>query len=80
MKKRDVLESKGYALIWGKTYEQYRSMLLGRLVVGLRIDLETNEFYLMCTAQIETQKDLDNLQIAFNDLKRDFKEIQTYED
>lgn len=78
MKKREFLESKGYALIWGKTYEQYRA--IGKLILGLRIDLETNKFYLMCTAQIETQKDIDNLQIAFNNVKRDYEEMQKLED
>lgn len=30
--------------------------------------------------EFERQKDIDNLQIAFNNVKRDFKEMQKYED
>ena len=85
MTKRKYLESIGYKLLvtysdkstlWVKyyDYEKYRRGYEQRIYLNL-----LGEYQISCR-NIETQKDIDTLQIAFNNVKRDFEEMQKYED
>lgn len=79
MKKREVLRNRCYDPVGNNKYRGW-SHQIGDLYVGTEIDLETNEIYLYCNGRIKSQKDIDNLQITFNNLKWEVREIQTYED
>lgn len=83
MTKKEYLESKGYIYdseenIYKKTFS-YTNSLGGieYLVIG-NINLVYQTYYLYVDC-VETQKDIDSLQIAFNNLKSDYEECMKYE-
>ena len=68
MTKKEFLVSRGYiedGTLFGKTYNN----------VYATIDLTTSSFEVYNYKVIREQKDIDNLQIAFNNVKRDFEEM-----
>lgn len=82
MTKQEYLKSKGYIYnseehCYKKTYSFENDGNIKYLVIGY-IDLKYSVFYLYPDS-IDNQEDIDNLQIAFNNLKRDFEEVQNYE-
>lgn len=78
MTKREYLESLGYLT------NQFAAVnLLWKIYNGFAcfINLRHSKFYIDWTNDyIDSQEDIDNLQIAFNNLRRDFEEMQKYED
>ena len=82
MTKQEYLESKGY--IYNSEEHCYKKVSsfendgnIKYLVIGF-IDLKYSVFYLYPDS-IDNQEDIDNLQIAFNNLKQDFEECMKYE-
>lgn len=85
MTKRKYLKSIGYQMIvtnsknsttWFKYYcfEKYKFRY------EQQINFNSPNKYAVLYGAIRTQKDIDNLQIAFNNVKRDYEEMQKYED
>lgn len=73
MTKKEFLKSRGYVedgALFGKTFKG---------VYGV-INLTTSSFEVYNYKIIREQKDIDNLQIAFNNVKRDFEEMMKLED
>lgn len=82
MTKQEYLKDKDYLYdkeenIYKKTFAFGTDDSIEYLVIGY-IDIVYNTFYCYPDS-IDSQKDIDNLQIAFNNLKRDFEEVQNYE-
>lgn len=75
MTKREYLESIGYETVLDCTC--YQKYFIGGTY---SIHLKKNEFWVYFDHIFYSQKDIDNLQIAFNNVKRDFEEMQKYED
>ena len=78
MTKAEYLESLGYIRRLDpdtRTYE-YKKSLDGELMI---INIQLNNFMIVLGC-IWTQRQIDNLQIAFNNVKRDFEEMQKYEE
>ena len=78
MTKKEYLESRGYirrivpecrAYYYQKSFDN----------VFMVIDIQLDDFVIW-TNSIRYQKDIDKLQIAFNNVKRDFEEMQKYEE
>lgn len=88
MTKREFLESIGYEYCsYSECYEKNSEYFEKDIVIGNYefllyqvIEIENNKFLVSVQHCIRSQKDIDNLQIAFNNVKRDFKEMQKYED
>lgn len=86
MTKREYLESIGYKCYRvDDIYVKYQKFITdnNRYFCALYIKLEPqNTFSILWSTNLEfeSQKDIDNLQIAFNNVKRDFEEMQKYED
>ena len=85
MTKREYLESIGYkmlvtfkdgSILWIKYY-RYKKYKWG---FQQRIYLNSLDEYEVSSRYIKTQKDIDILQIAFNNVKRDYEEMQKYGD
>ena len=82
MTKREYLESIGYEhcdyveFYFEKIYKEFD----GRFIV-MSIDLDRNKYFIVITSgrAIENQREIDVLQIAFNNVKRDFEEMQKYD-
>ena len=80
MNKREYLESTGYKYYSeSKIFKKVFAYENGDYLVIAHIDLNYDYYFLEPDAVCK-QKDIDNLQIAFNDLKRDFEEMKKYED
>ena len=79
MTKIEFLKSKGYEP--SKIFLHYYDKIYWdfRCPVRISINICEERYGLDILAEITTQKDIDNLQIAFNNLKRDFEEMQKYE-
>lgn len=83
MTKREYLESIGYK--YGHHLEYYSRFVCdkidGRFMI-MCIDLDNNEYFVRIPSarDIDYQRQIDDLQIAFNNVKRDFEEMQKYED
>lgn len=78
MIKAEYLESMGYIRDLDPdtlTYE-YKKSFGGKIVI---INIQLNIFNVV-VGRIWTQKQIDDTQIAFNNVMRDFKEMQKYED
>lgn len=78
MTKREYLESIGYIRkieTESMTYDYKKSFDNGIMIINIQL----GDFMIEPDC-IETQKDIDNIQIAFNNVKRDFEEMQKYED
>lgn len=87
MTKREYLESIGYECeywcdeeipeILRKCYEGFD----GVQDMTMYINLAQNKYFVELTTvgNIENQRQIDDLQIAFNNVKRDFKEMQKYD-
>lgn len=74
MTKKEFLVSRGYiedGTLFGKIFVNN---------VYAIIDLTTSSFEVYNYKVIREQKDIDNLQIAFNNVKRDFEEVMELED
>lgn len=68
MTKKEFLESRNYVEYggsFGKTFNNAYAT----------IDLTTSSFEVYNYKIIREQKDIDNLQIIFNNVKRDFEEV-----
>ena len=86
MTKREYLESIGYE--WygvNNIYVKYKKFgkKNNEYYCALYIKLEPqNTFSILwnINLEFESQKDIDSLQIAFNNVRRDFEEMQKYED
>lgn len=84
MTKREYLESIGYkedgdeSKIYVKNQGDYQYCQ----VINTEPLEEEAEYWIeiIPCAFFNYQKDIDDLQIAFNNVKRDFKEMQKYED
>lgn len=82
MTKREYLISIGYEhsdyveFYFEKIYKEFD----GRFMV-MCIDLDRNKYFIVIPSgrAIENQKEIDDLQIAFNNVKRDFEEMQRYD-
>lgn len=73
MTKKEFLESRDYIEVgtwFGKTLKG----------VYATINLTTSSFEVYNNKVIREQKDIDSLQIAFNNVKRDFEEVMKLED
>ena len=77
MTKAEYLESIGYirrldpyTLIY-----DYKKSLDGEIMI---INIQLNNFMIVVGC-IRSQKDIDNLQIAFNNVRRDFEEMKKYD-
>ena len=78
MTKREYLESIGYIRKIepeSMTYDYKKSFNNGIMIINIQLGN-----FMIAPDCIGTQKDIDNLQIAFNNVKRDFEEMQKYED
>lgn len=88
MTKREYLESIGYEhehwydteipeIFW-KYYECFDDVQ----DMMMCINLAKNKYFVELTTvgNIENQRQIDDLQIAFNNVRRDFEEMQKYED
>lgn len=82
MTKQEYLESIGYEvfvkesgdlILWTKKSGKFEKAIV-------LFERENDYYCLKVNDTIETQKDIDNLQIAFNNVKRDFEEMQKYGD
>ena len=79
MTKREYLESLGYKYYEEEDiYMQVFSNNNNDYLVIAYIDLNLNDFYIVPGA-IYSQRNIDFTQIAFNNVKRDFEEIQKYD-
>ena len=84
MTKREYLESIGYDSYDIQGYHKIIKFTDSKFYIHAYIfhNFFTHnseyKFYLEPT-YIRTQKDIDNLQIAFNNVKRDYEEMQKYE-
>ena len=82
MTKREYLISIGYEhsdyveFYFEKTYKEFD----GRFM-SMCIDLDRNKYFVVIPSgrAIENQRQIDDLQIAFNNVKRDFEEMQKYD-
>lgn len=87
MTKREYLESIGYVcecwydeeipeILW-KYYEGFD----GVQDMTMYINWEEKRYFVELTTvgNIENQRQIDDLQIAFNNVKRDFEEMQKYD-
>ena len=82
MTKSEYLESIGYEIfvkesgdliLWTKKSGKFEKAIV-------LFERESDYYCLKVNDTIETQKDIDDLQIAFNNLRRDFDETQKYDD
>lgn len=79
MTKREYLEIIGYKNYEEKViYKQAFSNNNNDYLVIAYIDLSFNDFYIVPDT-IYSQRNIDFTQIAFNDVKRDFEEMQKYD-
>ena len=86
MTKKEYLESIGYELndflalcsirMFEKIYKEFNGCFM---VMCINLDGNTYAVRIPSARHIESQKDIDNLQIAFNNVKRDFTEMQKYD-
>lgn len=82
MTKAEYLISIGYEhsdyveFYFEKIYKEFD----GRFMV-MCIDLDRNKYFVVIPSGrlIESQKDIDSFQIAFNNVRRDFEEMQKYD-
>ena len=78
MTKREYLESIGYTRRLSSdtlTYEYEKSFDNGIMI----IDIQFDDFMIELDC-IWTQEQIDNLQIAFNNVRRDYEEMQKYKE
>ena len=84
MTKREYLESIGYVTILSYKYEtvcfKYYCKEKYKRKFEQLINLSSPNTYDVFCCSISTQEEIDALQIAFNNVKRDFEEMQKYED
>ena len=77
MTKREYLESIGYIrkrALESRIYYYQKSFYNVFMVITIHLD----EFVIWVN-YIRSQKDIDNIQIAFNNVKRDFEEMKKYD-
>lgn len=87
MTKAEYLKSIGYEYrSYSECCEKNREYFEKEIVIGYYefllyqiIEIENNKFLVSMQHSIHSQKDIDNLQIAFNNVKRDFEEMQKYD-
>ena len=79
MTKAEYLERLGYKYYKEEdVYKQVFSNNNNDYLVIAYIDLNVNDFYIVPDT-IYSQRNIDFTQIAFNDVKRDFEEMQKYD-
>ena len=80
MTKQEYLERIGYKYCEEEDiYKQVFSNNNNDYLVIAYIDLNVNDFYI-APDTIYSQRNIDFTQIVFNDVKRDFEEMQQYPD
>ena len=79
MTKAEYLESIGYDNFFGSAY--HKNYMGFYMTINLSKERKT-PFYISESAVdvIKNQQDIDNLQIAFNNVMRDYEEMQKYEE
>ena len=80
MTKREYLINKGYKNV---LYGDYRQNYKGcGLVIGLKdsFNVIKKERFVLYPKYVETQQDIDDIQIAFNRVKSDFEEVMKCEE
>lgn len=77
MTKREYLESIGYDNFFGSAY--HKNYMNCYMTINLSEDRETC-LYVLVREVIKNQQDIDNLQIAFNNVKQDYEEMKKYGD
>ena len=78
MTKREYLESIGYIRILDPdtlTYEYQKTLYPEIVIINIQLNI-----FMVVAGHIWTQRQIDSLQIAFNNVKQDFEEMQKYED
>lgn len=81
MTKAEYLESIGYEYHpYSESFEKDIVIRNYKILLSQVIEIENNKFLVSTHSCIRSQKDVDKLQIAFNNVKRDFEEMQKYED
>ena len=82
MTKSEYLESIGYEIFVKESGDLIlRTKKSGKFEKAIVLFERESDYYcLKVNDTIETQKDIDDLQIAFNNLRRDFDETQKYDD
>ena len=83
MTKAEYLISIGYEhsdyveFYFEKTYKEFD----GRFM-SMCIDLDRNKYFVVIPSgiAIENQREIDDIQIVFNNVRRDFEEMQKYEE
>lgn len=83
MTKREYLESIGYDYYDITGYHKIIKFTNSEFYIHAYIFpnyITHNPEYIFCLEPtlIKTQKDIDNLQIAFNNVRRDYEEMQKY--
>lgn len=87
MTKREYLESIGYKKEWWwwedrqDLFWKYYKDRNGTQFTIMYINIAKNKYFveLAVIENIENQTQIDDLQIAFNNVKRDFEEMQKYD-
>ena len=81
MTKAEYLESIGYEYHpYSESFEKDIVIRNYKILLSQVIEIENNKFLVsMHFCCIRSQKDVDKLQIAFNNVKRDFEEMQKYD-
>lgn len=79
MTKSEFLESKGYEICYSR-YIKSIDNNDGYSIASMFISIIRNIYYVKVDVEIETQDDIDTIQIAFNRVKSDFEEMQKYDD
>ena len=77
MTKAEYLGSIGYDNFFGSAY--HKNYMGFYMTINLSKERET-PFYVSDENCIKSQKDIDNLQIALNNVRRDYEEMQKYGD
>lgn len=77
MNRKEYLIKQGYKEI-GKTLILKKEEVNDNVSIPKYISLKANNFFTGCY-MISKQKEIDTLQIAFNNVKRDFEECMKYE-
>lgn len=82
MTKREYLISIGYEVFTEESGDFIlRTKKSGKFEQAIVLFEKENDYYCVkVNDTIETQREIDDLQIAFNNLRRDFDETQKYDD
>ena len=80
MTKQEYLKSIGYKRNSDSCYTKRLEISLSLTIEKVIYRQPTKGYYLhLIRSDIHSQEDIDNLQIAFNNIKQDFEECMKYE-